>query len=131
MALNIASLPDVVHSERSPIVLSIFSTLAQLSILSSATNARKPFNSLITPLLLFCWVVLNLREIVNSDPTPNSLFTLIVPPIISTIFFVIAIPSPVPGIRLTVEVSSLVNGSKICSANSSLIPIPLSFTTKS
>ena len=54
-----------------------------------------------------------------------------VPPIISTRFFEIDIPRPVPGNRLTVEVRSRSNGSNIFFINSGLMPIPLSFTQNS
>ncbi len=54
-----------------------------------------------------------------------------VPPIISTMFLVMAIPSPVPCIPLTVEVRSRSKGSKIFLANSGLMPMPLSLTRNS
>ena len=85
-ALKTASFPEVVHSGRNPIVRNIFSTLTQLSILSSATSARKPFNSWITPRFFVAEVVLKRKPIVISEPFPSSLFTFIFPPIISTIF---------------------------------------------
>ncbi len=55
-------------------------------------------------------------------PFPSSLCTKISPPISSMIFFVIAIPSPVPCTLFVTELSALVNGSKICCTNSSVMP---------
>ena len=49
----------------------------------------------------------------NSVPRFFSVCTLIVPPIISTMFRVMAMPRPVPCMRLTVEVRSRSNGSKM------------------
>ena len=63
-------------------------------------------------------------------PCPSSLSTSMVPPIASTRFLVIAIPSPVPCILLVTELSARVNGSKIVSLKSADIPIPLSLTKK-
>ena len=68
------------------------------------------------------------KETVNSDPTFCLLITLIVPFIIVTMFFVIAMPSPVPWIPLMVELCSRSNGSKIWETNSSLMPMPVSLT---
>ena len=63
-------------------------------------------------------------------PCPNSLSTSMVPPIASTRFLVIAIPSPVPCILFVRELSARVNASKIVSLKSADIPIPLSLTKK-
>ena len=46
-----------------------------------------------------------------------------VPPIISTMFLVMAMPRPVPWIWLTVELRSRSKGSKIFFANSGLMPV--------
>ena len=66
----------------------------------------------------------------NTVPTPNWLLTVIVPPSRSIRRFVIAIPSPLPSIWSIRLSLSRVNGSKICSRYSGLIPIPLSDTVK-
>ena len=68
---------------------------------------------------------------INVVPSPGAVSTSIVPPIMSTMFFVIDMPSPVPCIPLTVEVRSRVNISKTVAANSFVMPIPLSFTRSS
>ena len=54
------------------------------------------------------------RFTVNSDPSPRTLFTEMVPFIISTTFAVMARPSPVPCTRLMVVFCSRVKLSKIC-----------------
>ena len=65
----------------------------------------------------------------NSLPSPNLLLTSIEPPMASTtIYFVIAIPRPVPSVFCTLALSSRLNDSKIFFWYSSDIPIPLSFT---
>ena len=63
-------------------------------------------------------------------PCPGSLSTSMVPPMASTRFLVIAIPSPVPCILLVREFSARVNGSKMVFLKSADIPIPLSLTKK-
>ena len=72
-----------------------------------------------------------MRDTTNSVPTPCSLFTRMEPFIISTMFFVIAIPSPVPCILLMVELRSRSKGSKMRLTNSSLMPMPVSLMVKS
>ncbi len=127
-ARSTASLPDVVQSGLIPIMESIWVTLEQVLKSSSATSALSPFNSGTTSCITGPEQVLNCNDTVKVVPFPSSLTTEILPPIISTIFLVIAIPSPVPCIPLTVLVRSRSNGSKTCSKNSLLIPIPVSFT---
>ena len=126
-----ASFPEVVQSGRIPIVESILVTLEQVLKSSSATSALSPCNSGIISCLTGPEQVRSCKDTVNVEPFPSSLTTLTVPPIISTIFLVIAIPSPVPWTPLTVLVRSRSNGSNTCSKNSWLIPIPVSFTWKS
>lgn len=63
-------------------------------------------------------------------PSPSSLSTSMVPPIASTRFLVIAIPSPVPCILFVMEFSARVNASKIVFLKSADIPMPLSLTQK-
>ena len=67
---------------------------------------------------------------VNEVPLPWVLFTEIVPCIMSTRFFVMAMSSPVPWMPLMVEVRSRSKGSKMCSTNSGLMPMPVSDTVK-
>ena len=67
----------------------------------------------------------------NSDPSPFFDVSDIWPPIFSTRFFVMAIPSPVPWIPDTVVLLSRVKASKMVLENSSSIPMPLSFTRNS
>ncbi len=66
----------------------------------------------------------------NSLPLPGSLQSSMVPPMASTIHFVIAIPRPVPSVLSTWAVFSRVNVSKIVFWNSGVMPIPLSRTRK-
>ncbi len=54
-----------------------------------------------------------------------------VPPIMSMMFLEMASPRPVPWMPLTVALCSLVNGSKMCFWNSSVMPMPLSRTLNS
>ena len=55
-------------------------------------------------------------------PLPGSLSTVIPPPIRSTMFFVMAMPRPVPCTLLVVELSARVKGSKIWVRNSWVMP---------
>ena len=64
-------------------------------------------------------------------PFPSSLVTEMVPSIMSTMFLVMAMPSPVPWMPLTVLVRSRSKGSKTWARNSLLMPMPVSFTWKS
>ena len=91
-----ASLPEVVQSGRIPIVESIFVTLEQVLKSSSATRALRSFSSGIASWRTGPRQVENCRDTVKVVPLPSSLVTVMVPPIISTIFLVMAIPSPVP-----------------------------------
>ena len=127
-ARRTASLPESVHSERIPTLTSIFVTLSQVSKSSSTTSALRPSNSAIFSIRCCSGWIRNGRRTMNSVPLPCAVWTSMVPPIISTIFLVIAMPSPVPWVLLTVEVRSLSKGEKIFFTNSWLIPIPLSFT---
>ena len=127
-ARRTASFPESVHSERIPTFTSIFVTLSQVLKSSSTTKAFKPSSSLI---FIEWWLtdcMRNGRRTMNSVPFPCFVWIWIVPPIISTIFFVIAIPRTVPWILLTVDVRSRSNESNILFKNSSLMPIPLSLT---
>ena len=65
------------------------------------------------------------------EPLPSSLATEMAPPIMSTMFLVMAMPSPVPWMPLTVLVRSRSKGSKTWARNSWLMPMPVSFTWKS
>ena len=105
-ARSTASLPEVVQSASISISRSILQTLIQVLASSSTTSALSPCSS---P------VILHSIETINSEPFPTSLFTVMVPPIILTMFLEIAIPRPVPWIPLFVTVCSLANASKICS----------------
>ena len=101
-----------------------------LIILSSTSSARRPSNETSSPSQEQISSAGSARGkstvIVNSVPFPFSVWTLISPPIISTILFVIARPSPVPWILLTVEVRSRSKGTNRRSTNSRLIPMPVS-----
>ena len=94
---------------------SICVTLEQVLKSSSATNALSPCSCGTTSCLTGPEQVCIRNDTVKIEPFPSSLVTEIVPPIMSTIFLVIAIPSPVPWIPLTVLVRSRSNGSKTCS----------------
>ena len=52
------------------------------------------------------------------------------PPIMSTTFFVMAMPKPVPSIRFVASLSSRSKGSNRRSRNSGDMPRPVSCTTK-
>ena len=64
----------------------------------------------------------------NVVPLPSSLSTVISPSIMSTMFLVMAMPSPVPWMPLTVLERSRSKGSKTWARNSRLMPMPVSFT---
>ena len=66
----------------------------------------------------------------NSVPLPCLLRTEMVPPIASTIYLLIDMPSPEPSVFCTRTLSSLLKESNIFFWYSSDIPIPVSFTTK-
>ena len=63
-------------------------------------------------------------------PAPGSLSTAMVPPMRSTMFFVMAMPRPVPWISRVSSVTSRAKGSKMVARNASLMPKPLSETVK-
>ena len=63
-------------------------------------------------------------------PWPGVLSTLMMPPIRSTRFLVMAMPRPVPCIWLMRSLSSRLKASKTCFWNSSLMPMPSSWTEK-
>ena len=67
---------------------------------------------------------------VKVEPAPFSLSTVMLPFIISTIFFVIAIPSPVLPHLFALFASSWENASKIFGINSLSMPTPVSRMTK-
>ena len=75
--------------------------------------------------------ILNGTRITNVVPTSFSLSKVMVPPIFSTSFLEMAIPSPVPANFVRLPVCSCANGSKIYFWNSSVIPIPVSRQTNS
>ena len=66
------------------------------------------------------------RVAVNSVPWPFLEATVMVPPIISTMFLAMAMPRPVPWMPDTVELRARTKGSKTVLRNSSSIPMPLS-----
>ena len=76
-------------------------------------------------------LILQGRLTTNSEPLPTSLSTAMVPPIMSTMFFEMAMPRPVPWMPLTVEVRSRVKASKMVFLKASLMPMPLSLTRNS
>ena len=91
-----ASLPEMVHSGRMPILESMVLTLRQVLVSSSATSARSPSswgNCLISA---FCPLRGKQRFTMNSLPLPGSLSRVMVPPIRSTMFLVMERPKPVP-----------------------------------
>ena len=105
----------------------------RLTGLSSTSRTFLPFKSTDTSFSFagsvadaFRSANLSLTKTVNSVPSPFLEATEMRPPIISTMFFVIAIPRPVPETPDMVLFSSRVNGLKIVLANSSLMPMPLS-----
>ena len=130
-ARSTASRPESVHSARIPTRVSSFATLSQVLKSSSTTSALRPASSAIFSSRRLPVCTRSGRQMINSVPRFFSVCTLIVPPIISTMFRVMAMPRPVPCIRLTVEVRSRSNGSKIFCANSGLMPMPLSRTRNS
>ena len=70
------------------------------------------------------------KEAVKVLPLPTSLWTSMVPPIMSAMFFAMVSPRPTPWTPLRVEFCSLVKGLNISSRNSGLMPIPLSATDR-
>ena len=126
-----ASLPEIVHSGRIPILESMVLTLRQVSVSSSATSAWSPSSCGSLFCSTFCSLSAKHRFTMNSLPLPGSLSMEMVPPIRSTMLLVMDMPSPVPGMRLTVALSSRANCSKMCAWNSSLMPMPLSLTRNS
>ena len=129
-ARSTASFPEVVQSAVISISRSILLTLIQVCASSSTTSALAPFSSGTGSRFTISPDVSHSSIIVNSVPFPVSLSTWIVPPIMSTMFLVIAIPRPVPPIPFSVTVCSLEKESNTCFRNSLDIPIPLSFTLK-
>ena len=67
----------------------------------------------------------------NEGAVPSLLSKEMVPPIFSTSFFVIGIPSPVPANFVRLPACSCANGSKMRFWNASVIPIPVSLQTNS
>ena len=95
-ARSTASRPESVHSARIPTRVSSLVTLSQVLKSSSTTSALSPasssiFSSQRRPLCTRIG-----RQTVNSVPRPCSVCTSIVPPIMSTMFRVMAMPRPVP-----------------------------------
>ena len=86
---QLCSLPEILHGLRNIIQADIHSKQLELYIL-------QPCNSGIRGDSFFSKLVRKVKETVNSDPTFCLLVTLMEPFIIFTIFFVIAMPSPVP-----------------------------------
>ncbi len=68
---------------------------------------------------------------VNLEPFPSSLSTSMAPPIISTIFFVMAMPRPVPWMPLTVADCSRAKVSNTWPTNSGDMPMPVSLMENS
>ena len=126
-----ASLPEMVHSGRMPILESMVLTLRQVLVSSSATSARSPSSWGSCLISAFCPLRGKQRFTMNSLPLPGSLSRVMVPPIRSTMFLVMERPRPVPWMPLTVELSSRVNSSKMCFWNSLLMPMPLSLMRNS
>ena len=128
LARSTASFPETVQSERIPTRRSILVTLSQVSKSSSTTRALRPSSSSIFSSFLCAETSRSSSRITNSVPLPFSVITVIVPPIMSMMFLAMDIPRPVPCILLTVEVRSRSKGLNIFSANSWLMPIPVSLT---
>ena len=91
-----ASRPEIVHSGRIPILDSMVLMLRQVSVSSSATNARSPSSCGICLGSTFRPLSAKQRSTMNSLPLPGSLSMAMVPPIKSTMFLVMDMPRPVP-----------------------------------
>ena len=91
-----ASLPEIVHSGRIPILDSMVLTFRQVLVSSSATSARSPSSWGSCLGSAFCPLRVKQRVTMNSLPLPGSLVRAMVPPIRSTMFLVMDIPRPVP-----------------------------------
>ncbi len=131
-----ANLPFSTTTQSAPSILRISSKISALISLSSAARKCSPSKLLLSISVSSSLLdstrssdIRNSRSTRNRVPLFTSLETLIVPPISSTIFLVIAIPSPVPCTLLVVLFSALVNASKIVSKYSGVIPKPLSSTS--
>ena len=114
-----------------PSFRSINSAISMFSSLSSTRRICSP--SIDFSGISFCTLcsstsgsILNGTRITKVVPAPSLHSKEMVPPIFSTSFFVIGIPSPVPANFVRLPVCSCEKGSKICFWNASVIPIPVS-----
>lgn len=90
-------------STRKPYSRRISGAISRFSLLSSTTSAFKPSGSVIFSTGRCSACVRMGKQMINSVPLPCAVCTLMVPPIISTMFLVIAIPRPVPWILNTAK----------------------------
>ena len=119
-----------------PSFWSINSAISMFSSLSSARRICSPFIDFSDTSFCFSRLsafisILNGTRITKVVPAPSSLSKVMVPPIFSTRFFAIGIPSPVPANFVRLPVCSCANGSNTHFWNSSVIPIPVSRQTNS
>ena len=124
---SIASLPEYTHSLFIPISCKQLDVFRQAILSSSTTRTSKPSTSILSS--GFWSRQTNGMSMVKREPLPYSLSTLISPPIIWMILWLIDIPRPVPCILLISSSLARSKGSKILSRNSGFIPLPLSSNT--
>ena len=106
---------------------SISAIYSHMTASSSVTMILNPGNS---PFINWFSTIFSGSSTLKQVPFPNSLVTSIVPPIISTNLFVIAIPRPVPSVLSTRLSRSLLNAVKIWARYSGFMPIPVSVIEK-
>ena len=120
-------------------VPSFRSTNSAISIFSSLSSVRRTWSpwidvSVFSSVSVLSFLSVSIRNgirITNVVPVPSLLSKEMVPPIFSTSFFVIGIPSPVPANFVRLPACSCANGSKMRFWNASVIPIPVSLQTNS
>ena len=131
LKISTAFFPSTTLSTFIPNSSSCTVTISAFSSLSSArrtftpvrfTFSEKPVSDLLHSLSVISRGISTVKVV----PSCFLLCTEMVPPIISTYFFTIAIPSPAPWYCVLASESSCANSSKISFVNSSLMPIPVS-----
>ena len=103
--------------------------LLQISVLPATANIREIPISIQNCLLAWSSGIRNSSSTLKRLPLLTSLKTSIVPPISSTMLFVIAMPRPVPWTLFVVLFSARVKASNMVSKYSGVIPYPSSSTS--
>ena len=134
--ISTASCPFHALVTTAPSFRNINSAISIFNSLSSTRRICNPFKDFSD--ISFCFSRLSARRsilngtlIKNIVPAPSLLLKVMVPPIFSTSFLLIGIPSPVPAYFVRLPVCSCAKGSKMCFWNASFIPIPVSLQANS